>query len=617
MLVCVLPLVLLVACTRGATARAQSSASTLASSGTLAVLTPDSSDAADPRITVWLDAASEEGLHAVAIHDSDFVSGKGARYAGVIFPDGLNTVASDELIGALDRYVQTGGKLMVVYDAGTLTPRGTYARPKSRLSDLVGVEYALYDALRSSTIQRTPVWGTQAVMAALEIPPGKAMPAEQELTAAGQKDLSANAPQAAYLTLDTYTYGHIPYASFVTQGGYRGEVLLQSSAGLVAGYANRGKGAVLFANLPLGYLSLRTDGLLLHGFLHYFAGKIGLPYLAGVPDGIGGLVLNWHMDSNAAQPAMALVEKLGFFDQGPYSFHITAGPDRDKPGDGLGLDVRNNAEIQKWIRLIEQRGNTIGDHGGWIHNYFGLNVSENNEAEFKRYLELNNQALEAVSGKPVREYSAPVGTHPKWVTRWLEAHGFLAYYFTGNTGMGPTKTYRDGERTDHDIWSFPICNLGKAASFEDMHFSHVPEDQVAAWLRGMSDFVTREGVSRLVYAHPPGASFYPEALRSWLQKTKELSQAGRFRWYTMSGLAQFLTSRQQVRWQVTRSADGLDTIRATHPQSLAHQTWFLPSGAYERPRVLEGKATVEQDAQRWMVVAGDGTNLVFAARRRK
>jgi hypothetical protein len=311
---------------------------------------------------------------------------------------------------------------------------------------------------------------------------------------------------------------------------------------------------------------------------------------------------------------MPLLEKIGFFEQGPYSFHLTAGPDRDKPGDGLGMDLRNNPVMQRWVHVLEQHGNTIGDHGGWIHNYFGLNVNEDNQGEFEKYLALNNQALEGVTGHAIREYSAPVGTHPKWITTWLEAHGFLAYYFTGNTGMAPTKTYRDGARSDQTIWSFPICNLGKAASLEDMHFTDLPEADVAAWLQGMSEFVSRQRVSRLVYAHPPGAAFYPDALGSWLQTTKKLKQNGTFRWYTMSGMAEFLTTRQQVQWQITRPAGSETVIRATHPTSLAHQTWFLAKDAYERPHVLEGKATVEEDSQRWMVVGGEGTVLEFGSR---
>lgn len=596
-------------CTTGKSAQLGSASG--APEDIIALLAPDSGTNADPKITVWLDAAAEEGLHAIVIHDSEFLAKK-RRYAGVIFPDGIHTQAGNELIDGLRDYVKAGGNLMIVYDAGSLMPNGRYAIPQSRLSQLVGVNYALYDSLRDATIRRAAPWGSPEVMDALEIPPGKSAPAETELIVAGQKELAFKARETTYYTLDAYSYGHLEYPSFVTQGPYDGQELFQSSAGLVAGYRPLEKGSVLFVNLPLGYLALRTDGLLLHGFLHYFSQHIGLPYLAAVPDGIGGLVLNWHLDSNAVEPVMPLLEKIGFFEQGPYSFHLTAGPDRDKPGDGLGMDLRHNRVMQRWVHVFEQQGSTIGDHGGWMHNYFGLNVNEHNQGEFEKYLTLNNEALQGVTGHPIREYSAPVGTHPKWVTSWLEAHGFSAYYFTGNTGMGPTKTYRDGARSDHAIWSFPICNLGKAASLEDMHFANVPESDVAAWLRGMSEFVSRERVSRLVYAHPPGATFYPDALRSWLQKTRELKQNGTFRWYTMSELADFLSSRQTVQWQMTRSRSET-IVRATHPSSLVHQTWFLPKNAYGRPRIIEGNAKVEEDLQRWIVIAGDGTALAFAA----
>src|SRR5581483_11928878 len=219
--------------------------------------------------------------------------------------------------------------------------------------------------------------------------------------------------------IDTYYYGHVPYASFVNRGKYDGDILLRSIPGLVAGYRRSGQGSVLYVNLALGSLARRTDALLLHGFLHYFGVRSGLPTLASVPDGTGGLVLNWHLDSNAALKPMETLKAIGFYDQGPFSYHLTAGPDRDTAGDHLGLDVPHNQRIQEWIKFLLARGNTIGDHGGWIHNYFGAHLTEEDKS-FELYLKLNTQALEAVTGKPIVEYSAPVGNHPKWVTQWLE-----------------------------------------------------------------------------------------------------------------------------------------------------------------------------------------------------
>ncbi len=577
----------------------------------IALLVPDSAKLDDPAITIWTDAALEEGLQLTPVHDSEFLAGR-ESYAAVVLPDEVHKQASTNLVSAVERYVASGGNLMLVFDAGTLDERKLYPLSQSRLSRLAGVDYAFYTTLRNETVQRAAILGTAGSMDELQVPPGKTV-----VFTGSTAGVAPDLPPASepYFTISTYTYGDVLYASFVTRGRYDGEVLLRSVPGLVAGYRHSGQGSVLFVNLPLGYLARRTDALLLHGFLHYFAQRAGLPSLAAVPDATGGLVLNWHLDSNAAEAAMPEIEKLGFFQQGPYSIHITAGPDRDLPGDGLGLNIPANAHMQHWIRTMLQQGNTIGDHGGWIHNYFGAHLNEH-DLSFARYLELNTEALEMATGGPIVEYSAPVGNHPEWVTDWLAAHGFLAYYFTGNTGMAPTRSYRYGVRADRSIWSFPITNLGKAASLEDMHQAGVAETSVTQWLDGMAEFVARQRVSRLVYAHPPGAQFYPGALRSWLQKTAELRGHGRFRWYTMTALAKFLNTREQVNWRAQARPDGSWLITASHPQNLAHQAWYLPKQAFDKPAVLQGRAIIQEDGSRWIVIADEGRQLSFASKSR-
>ena len=77
---------------------------------------------------------------------------------------------------------------------------------------------------------------------------------------------------------------------------------------LAAGVRDFGQGRLLFVNLPLGYLKVRTDGLLMHGMLRYFATElIGLPTLSAVPEGVGGMTLNWHCD---ARPCESATRKL-------------------------------------------------------------------------------------------------------------------------------------------------------------------------------------------------------------------------------------------------------------------------------------------------------------------
>ena len=140
---------------------------------------------------------------------------------------------------------------------------------------------------------------------------------------------------------------------------------MHSDAGIVAGERKYQSGSVLFVNLPLGYLKGSTDGLPLHGFLEYFAEHtLALPRLLPVPDGIGGITLNWHVDSNAAIKPLQQMEDWRILEQGPYSVHITAGPDAMEFGDKKGFNVDNNSTSQDVIRQYEKLGFTIGSHGG-------------------------------------------------------------------------------------------------------------------------------------------------------------------------------------------------------------------------------------------------------------
>jgi hypothetical protein len=386
---------------------------------------------------------------------------------------------------------------------------------------------------------------------------------------------------------------------------------------VVAGYRNHGRGQVMFVNIPLGYLKGHTDGLLLHGFLRLFAQRLlAVPRLASVPQGVGGLILNWHIDSNAAIEPLKEMSSWGLMQQGPYSMHITAGPDMVAFGDRRGLDLPNNPEVQNWIRTWVKQGHVVGSHGGWIHNYFGENVSEDNQAEFQKYLEMNIQEIQKQSGVPVTEYSAPEGNHPRWVTRWLEEHGVNAYYFTGNTGMGPTQGYRDGDRSGKNAWAFPILHFGKAAGFEEMSLLNYDPGQVERWLRDVTDFAADERVARLVYFHPPGILAYKPVVQSWLAHTAELSAEHKFRWYTMSGLAAFLNNRKKVVWQTLDAGESL-RIQAEHENSLAQQTWMLPKQAFQEPKVTSGKADVRDGGDEWLVVAGETKELAFEARRKR
>jgi hypothetical protein len=287
----------------------------------LLLLVPDGTSYSDPKVTVWTDAGNEEGLHVVPIHDSEFLRpfmGE-LQCAGVILPDSIHQKASDLFIASLRRFVAQGGKLMLVYDAGTLSLNGSYAAKRSRLSDLAGVDYALYDTLGDKTTQWSSIKGTSAVVSEMEIPPGKYYPFRSETGASDPaRAAKASNPASTEVELRRYKYGELLYPNFVTSGQYSGEALFQSKVGIVAGEHAYESGSVFFVNLPLGYLKANTDGLPMHAFLKYFAQHVlALPYLASVPDGVGGLVLNWHVDSNAAIKPLQQMNTWSLLKQGP------------------------------------------------------------------------------------------------------------------------------------------------------------------------------------------------------------------------------------------------------------------------------------------------------------
>lgn len=579
----------------------------------LLLLIPDDASLTDPRLNLWLDAANEEGLHITSIHDSEFLhySVEAAACTGIILPDSIHKQASDALIAAIHAFVSRGGKLMLVYDAATLSPEGRYAPGRSRLSELAGVDYALYDSLRDKTTAWGNVAGQNSTFHELAIPPGKYYPFDAQTAA-------LNSPQQVGDNFEAqirrYRYGDIKYPSFVTDGNYAGQTLLHSGATIVAGEHHYQNGSVLFVNLPLGYLKANTDGLLLHAFLKYFAQHLlSVPYLMPVPDGIGGLVLNWHIDSNVAiRPLQELLSWTALQEQGPYSIHITAGPDARAFKDHLGFDAEHNPQSAELVQHYSKLGNQIGSHGGWIHDYYATHADTGDPAEIEPLLQLNKDALERVSGTPVVEYSAPSGNQPPWVTQWLDAHGFVAYYFTGNTGMGPTQGYRNGVRESQNMWEFPILHLDRAAAFEEMKPEGYSDDQVEHWLEAVAQFAANQRCVRLVYFHPPGILAYKQVVMNWLAVTAQLRADGQFRWYTMTELANFLNSRKQVEWKLSEER-GLITLDATHPQTLEHQTWLFPATRFAKPRVIRGSAMVQNETNGWRVVGGKVASLEIQA----
>lgn len=579
----------------------------------LLLVLPDAPEDDPAPQAVWQNAAEELGLPLEPIRASALMRQRdGGRGDALILPDTLHRRLGDALVQTLRERVRAGDRLMLVHDAGLQDVDGRYSDERSRLSDLAGVDYALYRELGTGMLREAEVQVPPQRIGLLGLPPGKLV------RGAGDLPYSRHRPDPGpdgelLPVLAGYRYGRMRYASFVTRGAYDGAVLMRAPDGsLVAGERRVGAGQVLFVNLPLTRLKLATDGMLLSGFLQHFARDLaGLPQLSPMPDGIGAVVMNWHIDDRKALPALERAAELGAFERGlgPFSIHLTVGPDVDQPGDGRGMDLAGNPQAQDWVRRLAAQGHEIGSHGGWIHNWFGTHVGTIEREAAAAMIDRNSLLLSQVSGRPVREYSAPVGNHPAWVTGWLRQREIRSYYFTGDTGMAPTRSFQDGLRPRPDIWSYPVLSFGIHASFEEARASGAPEQVVADWLDEVSDFCADQGTLRLVYFHPFGLVMYPQAFREWLAHSRALAEAGRLRWTTMDQYSRFANRRLHTVWSV-RAEGSQWLLQARHPESLEGMTWLLPVARFPQPPVLlSGSAQIERQGAAWRVRAGRGIAL--------
>jgi hypothetical protein len=262
---------------------------------------------------------------------------------------------------------------------------------------------------------------------------------------------------------------------------------------------------------------------------------------------------------------------------------------------------------------MDTRGHAVGSHGGWIHDFYGVNANESNQAQFEPYLALNANAVDTVIGRPARSYSAPEGNNPTWAMDWLETHGIVGAYFAGHTGLGPTRHWRDGALRNPKLAVFPVTPQGMYATFEEFQAFSVPKEAVMAWYHDLVDFSIQSDTSRLVYAHPPGASVWPDVLQDMLAYASGRGTA--FRWYTMPRLADHMAKRMTVNWSQTRLANGDTRFNASNAAGLSEIVWRVPKSRYLKPAFSSiASGTVGEDASDWLVKPAAVTSIEFTAK---
>jgi hypothetical protein len=561
------------------------------------LLIPDTvNDNTKTVIGLWKDAADDQGLPIESINYSKWIRQetgiprkKTVKPSALIVPDGLFRTPPEAMADALRNFVKDGGKLMLVHDASMIDSNGP-AHQTSRIADLAGVNYTA-DKDNWSELE-----APGSFFRGIGIPPGRTV-------------AKGNLEVVSGYAYKLHTFPGLPSAAESD-----GKVLLRFTDGRPAALVRDfGKGQVLFVNLPLSHLKLQTDAAWLHGFLSYFGKNIlKTPTLSSVPDGIGGMTLNFHCDAKICEIPMRELNDKSVFEHGPFSIHVTTGPGQRSEDDGRGLNLDNNVPFKTFLKTLQSKGHVIGSHGGWIHDKFSVQVNKDNENEFLPYLEQNKRSIESIIGKAQTEYSSPSANNPEWVIRWLEKTGVQAYYTTANIGMPPIVSWRNQKR-DQGIWSFPVQSFGELATIEDAVRAGIKEPVFAQWLSDLVDYSVNSRTTRLVYFHPPGAMMMPQAIDTLIKRADSYERQGVFKWRTMESLAQFLTQRSKLHWQLRWLDNQQLQLKANHPTSLAKMTWLFDKTIFKKPTITEGKATIAEDADVYRVIAMDTPTLQLLA----
>jgi hypothetical protein len=466
----------------------------------------------------------------------------------IILPDGINQYLPKEAKDWIERYLEKGGNVFLGFNVGIKNIKNAYLE-EGLFSEILGINYITYKKYKDACFTIGHLYIDNKInQDFLEIPYWKLINGH---------------------LLGGYSYGELDYPisrvdlkeSYNNKDVYAFVISKDSKKypGIIV--KNYGQGKLIYANLPLGYLKAYADDFPLRTLLRVFLFKIvKIPHLINSPYGKGGIVINWHVDANIDWKSIPYMLQNRYLRKDiEYSIHITAGDFRDKPGDNLGFDAcgKGREYVQKLIPF-----GIFGSHGGWAHNFFSNNITKGvfGEREIYEYISKNNKCLESITGYKIIEYSAPNGVHPQPVTtKVLEKLGMYCYYYTGDNGSNPNRTFINGKMISDKVIAFPISSFGKYASFLEIKRGGIKEEEVKKWLISLADYVVRNRNIRLIYSHPYDIPLYPHALKDFLDYVENLQNMGIIHIKPMSYYAQFILRFLNTKYDINFS-DGKITL---------------------------------------------------------
>lgn len=519
----------------------------------------------------------------------------------LIYPDKAAQIISADMQGWLRRYLEAGGSVQLASDAGSKRNDGSYWIDVGVFDTIAGVK---------RNVGKGDKKGPQFLSGPIKFSDKKS--AQYFEIPAGKRDNLERIIGYRYGALQySYEYFHINNQSDAEVLAW-GEEENKKTPLLMLRKIKKGK--LLFVNLPLAYLKGHSDDLLLRSVLRTFLFKIvQFPHIVSSPDARGGLVLNLHVDYDEERITLPRCVEEGFISPKlKYSIHITAGPDCNEPGDGEGFDADGKGKAV--VQEIEKFG-TIGSHGGWAHNWFSESILNGSldRAGIKKYIQMNNEALEKVTGYKIKEYSAPNGVFPQPESaKILEELGIGCYYYTGDSGSAPNRTFFDNKMVSKKLIAFPVVSTGDNASLYEYRKAGISNEALIHILTGVVDYTISNRAVRLMYTHPHDIfdEDYEVAAKAFIEYCIAQQEAGKLNVEPMSYFRDFLIRLTETKAVLKWHNDVLE-VSLDSPHGLANMVLAIPTRVLGKSlKLQEG---LEKDEVYWYVPTDTNATHYFRA----
>ncbi len=481
-----------------------------------------------------------------------------ATYVAIVFPDTLDRRISEDAVAELSAFAALGGSVAVIGDAGSVTRDGTY-RPGSLFGGTSGVDSFLYRALRGRAFGRGHIrFSDVRALARWDVPGGKSV----------------------HRALSSYIYGPLTYPisrAEILAPGVR--VDAASGGSPIVSVRRIGRGRVAYIGLPLGYLRTHSDAFPMTMLVSFLTRNDELPHLVATPDGIGELIIDIHIDSSNEFVGIPNFRHNHLLRHDvPMEFDVTAGPDLNRIGDGLGFDACGLGRA--YLRSIMPYGR-IGSHGGWAHNLFAATLLANGytRAQIRSLVARNDACLQSVTHVPVLSYAAPVGVYPQpLMSQVLDSLGIIGYYYTGDTGAPVEHPFYNGDLVSSKSWAYPIMPLGDVASVAEMRRANISPARFEAWLDDTATFAADQRGIYLFYSHSYDFEYegYARAMSRFLTTVEAMERSGRLRTGNMVDSSHFMDRFMTTSASFARGALGVH-VHLSNPRGLRSIAFAIPS----------------------------------------